>query len=124
MPGNDNQHNLTQKYLNYKYNMSITELQTSVGLLKENYEIHTSYKTLTELEKLINLLIEKDPEHKEEYLNDLTEVLYEQKHTIFNSTRLYADNIYSSGLNKNVEEYIERCIPESYCSVLECYIFE
>lgn len=121
---NNNQHDLSQEYLNYKYNMSVVELQTSIGLLKENYETHASYKTLTEIEKLINLLIEKDPEHKEEYLNDLTEVLYEQKHTIFNSTDLYASKIRTIALNRTVEEYIENCIPDSYCSVLECYIFE
>ncbi len=124
MPGPNNRLDLTREYLNYKYSMSVIELQTSVGLLKENYEIHASYKTLTEIEKLINILIEKDPEHKEEYLNDLTEVLYEQKHTIFNSVDLYAGKIRTIALNRTVEEYIQNCIPDSYSSVLECYIFE
>ncbi len=113
-----------ESFLNYKFHMCIAELQTSVGLLKENYELNPSCQTLIELEKLLNLLIEKDPEEKEEYLNDLIEVKYEREHTVFNSSYLYAGKIHTSALNRTVEEYVENCIPSSILNVLERYIFE
>jgi hypothetical protein len=123
MPGM-NVNDLTNEFLNYKYNMTVQELQTSVGLLKENYVRSVSYQTLTEIEQLLNLLIEKDPDHKDEYQEDLVEVKCEQEHTVFNNSRLYADKIHTNALNRKVEEYIEECIPSSYCSVLDSYIFE
>lgn len=117
-------HNNRDEFLNYKFHMTVSELQTCVGLLKENYESDSHYQTLIEIEKLLNLLIEKDPEKKEEYLVDLLEVKYEINHTVFITTHLYADKIHTFALNKIVEEYLENVIPDSYSSVLERYVFE
>lgn len=109
--------------LNSKSNLSVKELQTCVALLKENYEMHSYPLTLQELTKLIDLLIQKDPERKEEYINDLVEVKFEQDHTVFNNAQLHAAKVHTTCLNKNVQEYVNECIPSTNFDVFDRYDF-
>lgn len=111
------------EYLNYKLHMSVHELQTSVALLKENYEMHSWGFTLQQLRQLLNLLIEKDASNKEEYMNDLAEVTFEENHTVFNNAHFFSAKIHTNSLNSTVEDYVDHCIPSSNYNILDRYEF-
>ena len=115
--------NLDQGFLNYKHHMSVKELQTCVGLLKKNYELHPFPFTLEQMCELLSLLMAKDPDKKEEYINDLLEVKMEQEHTIFNNYQPYAAKIDTQCLTDEVSDYVEHCIPSTNYNSLDLYDF-